>query len=106
MWANLKKERLPKGKHSKLMLRKLGSCQIMKKFGTNAYEIQLPPEIGISPIFNIEDLTPLKETNEGVDIGNISDVEDIKDLPLKEAPKLEKILDTKVVQKTRGKEYK
>ena len=49
------------------MLRKLGPCQILKKFGTNAYEIRLPPEIGISPIFNIENLTPLKETNEEID---------------------------------------
>ena len=88
------------------MLRKLSPCQIVKKFGTNAYEIQLPPEIGISPIFNIVDLTPFKEANEGVDTWQIADVEGIKDLPLKEAPKLEKILDTKVVKKTRGKEYK
>ena len=60
VWENFKKERLPIGKPTKLMLRKLGPCQILKKFGTNAYEIQLPPEIGISHIFNIVDLTPFK----------------------------------------------
>ena len=106
MWDNLKKERFPKGKHTKIKLRKLGPFQIVKKFGTNAFEIELPLEIGISPIFNIPDLTSFKVANEGVDTGNIVDVEDIKYLPLKEAPKLEKILDTKVVKKTRGKEYK
>ena len=66
----------------------------------------MPPEIRISPIFNIADLTPFKVANKGVDTWQISDVEDIKDPPLKEAPKLEKILDMKVVKKERGKEYK
>ena len=66
----------------------------------------MPLEIGISPIFNIEDLPSFKAANKGVETWQIFDVEDIKDLPLKEAPKLEKILDTKVVKKTRGKEYK
>ena len=60
-------ERLPKGKSTKLMLRKLGPCQILKKFGPNAYEIQLPLEIGISPIFNIIDLTPFKELTKEID---------------------------------------
>ena len=60
VWKNIKKERLPKGKSTKLMLRKLGPCQILKNFGPNAYEIQFPPKIGISPIFNIADLTPFK----------------------------------------------
>ena len=67
VWENLKKERLPKGKSTKIMLRKLGPCQILKKFGPNAYEIQLPPKIGISHIFNIVDHTtfkpPTKEIN-------------------------------------------
>ena len=88
------------------MLRKLCPCQIVKNFGTNAYEIQLPPKIGISLIFNISELTPFKVANEEVDIGQFVYVEDIKYLPLKEAPKLEKVLDTKIVKKTRGKEYK
>ena len=80
---NLKKERLPKGKSTKLMLRKLGPCQILKKFGTNAYEIQLPPEIGIYPIFNIADLTPSKAPTVEIDIGKISDREYIQHLPFK-----------------------
>ena len=58
------------------MLRKLGLCQILMKFGTNAYEIQLSPEIGISPIFNIADLTPFKAPTEEIDIGQIADTED------------------------------
>ena len=58
------------------------------------------------PIFNIEKLTPFEEDIRDIDIGQIADVENIKELPLKEPPKIEKILDTKVVKKTKGKEYK
>ena len=60
MWAYLKKERLPEKKHTKLLPKKVGPRQILEKYGHNAYEIQLPLEIGISPIFNVCDLTPYK----------------------------------------------
>jgi len=30
--------------------------QDTEKFSVNAYEIELPPDIGISPIFNVSDL--------------------------------------------------
>ena len=60
VWAYLKKESLPKGKHTKLLIKKIGPCQILKKHGMNAYEIEFLSNLGISPIFNICDLTPYK----------------------------------------------
>jgi hypothetical protein len=33
----------------------------LKKFGENAYELELPDGIGISPIFNISDLYPYRD---------------------------------------------
>ena len=39
VWVNLEKERFPKWKHMKLMLRKLCPCQTVKKFETNTYHI-------------------------------------------------------------------
>ena len=33
----------------------------MRNFSANAYEIELPPDIGISPIFNVADLYPYRE---------------------------------------------
>lgn len=58
VWTYLKKERLPKGKHTKLLMKNVGPYQILKKHGMNAYEIEFPSHLGIFPIFNICDLTP------------------------------------------------
>ena len=39
-------------------MKKFGPCKILKKHDSeNAYEVQLPDGIHISPIFNIADLT-------------------------------------------------
>ena len=56
--AHLRKERFPGGEYNKLKFTKIGSCKILCKFFANAYELQLPLGIGISPIFNVEDLFP------------------------------------------------
>ena len=39
VWAYLKKERLPQMKHTKLLPKKVGPCQILEKYGHNAYKI-------------------------------------------------------------------
>jgi hypothetical protein len=63
--AHLRKERFPRGTYNKLRMKKIGPCQILRKFGENAYELELPEGIGISPIFNISDLYPYKTENTG-----------------------------------------
>jgi hypothetical protein len=58
--AHLRKKRFPRGTYHKLKMKKIGPCRILKRFGENAYEIELPNGIEISPIFNVLDLYPYR----------------------------------------------
>jgi hypothetical protein len=46
-------------------MKKIRPCKVFKKFGANAYEIELPDGIGISLIFNIMDLYPYRAGEAG-----------------------------------------
>ncbi|KAK8947266.1 hypothetical protein KSP39_PZI006860 [Platanthera zijinensis] len=51
-------ERLPTGTLKKLADRRAGPFRLIKKLGDNAFLLELPPDWGISPVFNVSDLTP------------------------------------------------
>jgi hypothetical protein len=54
-------------------MKKIGPCKILRKFDEKAYEIELPDDVGISPIFNVTYLYPYREydTDELEDQENI-----------------------------------
>ena len=55
--VHFKKGRFPFGTYSKLKMRNLGTCEILRKFDSgNAYEVELPNDMDIYPIFNVSDL--------------------------------------------------
>jgi hypothetical protein len=56
VWLHLRKERFLELRKSKLMSRAAGPFKILAKINDNAYKLELPPEFGVSPSFNISDL--------------------------------------------------
>ena len=53
-------ERLLPGHISKLKNQGAGPFKVLRRFGTNAYELKLPKEYGINPTFNVADLVLYK----------------------------------------------
>jgi hypothetical protein len=70
----------------------IGPFRIIKKFGANAYEIELPEGIEISPIFNVLDLYPY-EAEEAEAGSEQPEVQWAKQMPVVEKSQMEIILD-------------
>jgi hypothetical protein len=80
---HLRKERFPELRKSKLMPRADGPFKVLQRINENAYKLDLPADFGVSPIFNIADLTPylgeedelesrMTQMQEGEDVENIN----------------------------------
>jgi hypothetical protein len=85
-------------------MKKIGPCRVLKKFGTNAYEIELLDGIGISPIFYILDLYPYR-AGEAQTRNDPPVIQWTKQMPVADKQQMECILDKRIGKKTRRKEY-
>lgn len=105
--AYLRKERFSAGTYNKSKLKNIGRCNILREFYSNAYELELPSNIGIYPIFNIIDLYPFKETKSVTTNEPISNeyytIGWKKRLPKTVHKEIETMLDQRVAKRTRGK---
>ena len=83
---------------------------LIKKLGSNAYLIDLPSDFGISPVFNIEEITTFK--GDANDVVHSSQTEDmpafVPKIPAATAPQDEiaSIIDHQFVSTRRGGYYK
>jgi hypothetical protein len=101
--VHLRKERFPVGTYNKLKMKKFGPCKIVKRHDSgNAYEVELPAELNISPVFNISDLT---EFYEGGDEDEVADVQWGIPAATSETKEIEEILDSRVGRSTRNRTY-
>ena len=71
--VHLRKEHFLVGTYNKLKMKKFGPCKIVKRHDSgNAYEVELPADLNISPVFNISNLT---EYYEGGDSDEVADIQ-------------------------------
>lgn len=105
--VHLNKHRMQKGVPHKLQMKRLGPCKILAKYGNNAYKVELPEDIGLSPVFNITDLVAYKGPIQDADQNLQEVIQEVKDLNLNPTPSMttEKILDSRIYKKTRNKDY-
>ncbi|GLJ23436.1 hypothetical protein SUGI_0443580 [Cryptomeria japonica] len=88
-------------------MRRIGPCKVLAKYGNNTYKLNLPKDMALSPIFNVVDLVQYKETllEEYRRVSEVSQA--LSDLPLPPTtmPQAEKVLDSRVLKKTRHTTY-
>jgi hypothetical protein len=102
--VHLNKARLQKGIPTKLQMKRVGPCKILAKYGANAYKVDLPSDLGISPIFNVQDLVAYKGDPSQLSPDVHEDLE-LASTPTNNKLEVEKVLDSRVKKTTRHKVY-
>ena len=92
----LRKQSFPTRTYHKLKYKKTSPYMILKKINDNAYEVELPSGLDISPVFNISDLYTFHGDDTSVE--NEDEVDRTHTIPIKKREKVAQILDKKIVQ--------
>ena len=107
--AYIKKERFTKGTYNKWKLKNIGPYKVLRKFSANSYEIELPFDLHISPIFNVSDLYPFRDAGiqrDGVTLDRDNPTIDWQGkIPQKEQPQIEAIFDKRILKKIKNKTF-
>ena len=91
------------GTYNKLKMKKFGPCKVVKRHDSrNSYQVELPAELNISPVFNISDLIEYYEGGDGDEVVEAQWSIPEASLATKE---IEEILDSHVGKSTRNKIY-
>ena len=104
----LKRDKFPKGEYNKPKMKNIGPCRILRKFSANAYELEMPIGVGISPIFNVADLYPYVASDIGAFAEGEDPTEDLQwvgQMHVAAPLEVEAILETTVVKSTMKKDY-
>ncbi|KAK2994740.1 hypothetical protein RJ640_000724, partial [Escallonia rubra] len=92
----LRKERLPTSTYHKLKSKKVGPCKILRKFGDNAYEVELPHGLVISPIFNVAHIYTFHgDTHD--ELGDVGD-KTSSEVSTKQRDKVERVIDVREIK--------
>jgi len=87
-----------------MKMKKIGPCKILRKFEANAYKIEFPDDVGISPIFNVAYLYPYMMDNTW-DIDGQEEIQWKQQMAIVKKSQIEKILDQRIVKNTKRKIY-
>ena len=91
------------GTYNKLKMKKFGPSKIVQRHDSrNAYEVELPTELNISPVFNILDLIEYYEGGDGDEVVEVQWSIPIASSTTKE---IEEILDSYFGKSIRKKTY-
>ena len=88
VWLHLRKERFPELHKSKLLPRTDGPFKVVERVNDNAYKLDLPVDFGVSPIFNVADLTPYLGEEDELEsrTTQMQEGEDDEDIPTNDTP--------------------
>ena len=91
-----------------MKMKKIGPCKILRKFSLDAYELDMPTGVGISPIFNVAYIYPYVTGDTETFTGGEDPTKDLQwvaQIPVTQPLEVEAILDTRVSKSTRKKDY-